>query len=423
MSCPRSISRRLAVAALTTLLAAHARAAAPEPGGPTRRLDPSAAIRCGTDDRGRQVRLQCAAPGLEPGVCLVASACLEGRDAKTDVCTWLERTGDCTWFDNGAEGEAGWDELVAGKRLVPAIADAAPGWWRDEAGRVFQVAFDLNRRMWLGVRWLGTFGEGRASELGGLGLDMGFRVDVLHDDLATRTRFRFLESDLTLAPFTMRGRLLMIDSSNDGDEPFLRLTTFVGEPARHDVYLTAGWWGELLAIEHAPRGSRDDTLLRFAGFGMTWDLWHDPTMESFVRLRGGLGVDELLRDGEDARVAVTPLVALEADVTFDRAGFHRLAFGSSYEVSYFDPAGEATLASHQRFRGELAYELVTIAINDQPVTLRLAAAGGWRDDLADEALHGWELAVTAGLRVSLWAPEPDEHARRRAEARHEGRAP
>jgi len=393
---------------------ARAAAEAPPPA-----LDPRAPILCMYDERGLPVRVQCDAPS-HPGQCLVASACVPGTGG-AGTCQWLERLRGC---DQPADAEATLAQLVGDRTRVSARADVIDGWWRDELGRVFQVEFDLNRRFWLGARWIATAHEGEVAALDGAGFDSGFRVDVLHDDLATRTRFRFLESDVTLAPLTLYARLLAVDSSSDGDEPFLRVTTFVGEPRRHDVYLTAGYWTELLAVEHAPRGSVDDTFVRFTGAGITWDLWHDADMTSFVRLRGGAALDEALRDGHDAALAVTAVAAFEAELGFDRGGFHRLTLSSVYEAPWFDDpltAGD-DLERHTRWSNEIAYELVLVAIDDQPITLVAGVQGGFRDDLGDPAHNGWEVSASAGLRVSLWAPAPDHEARERAEARRADKA-
>jgi hypothetical protein len=56
-----------------------------------------------------------------------------------------------------------------------------------------------------------------------------------------------------------------------------------------------------------------------------------------------------------------------------------------------------------RFGTTAAYEGVLIAINDQPISLRVGASGIVRDDLID-GNSTFELKFTTGLRFSLWAP-------------------
>ncbi|MFO0744309.1 MAG: hypothetical protein U1F43_01370 [Myxococcota bacterium] len=392
---------------------APARADAPRR---TPTLDARSPIFCVDDPDGVPRRLQCDTPATGPGVCWVAPACVEAKPRGGDACTPFERVRYCEYAEDRT-----YAALTADHRLVAARPDVEQGYWRDDEGRVFQVQFDLNQRFWLGARWLGTWGDGgdggaARKDTDGVGLEMGLRADILDSDLKHKTRFYMLETDLTLSPFTLKANFMHLDSSNDGDDPFLRVTTFVGTPARHDVYVTAGSWGELLTLEHRARASADDSFVRVVGGGLTWDLWHDADMTSYFRVRAGLALDDILRRGEDAVLAVTPLAYLEGDFTFDDAGFHHLKLSSGYEALFFD-AGHSEIDSFRRFQSELAYELVLIALNDQPITLRAAVSGGYRDDLVDPTRNGWEVTATAGLRFSLWAPARDLDARDRAEQR------
>ena len=381
---------------------------------PKPRLDGRAPISCATDPSGVPVRLQCDTPATGAGVCWVAPACRQGFEGVGEqTCDTLERVRYCDWSNDKQTFEA----LTAGHALVAAKADVEQGWYRDDEGRVFQVEFDLNQRFWLGGGWVGTWREDGSKELGGGVLEMGLRADILSSDLTNKTRVRMLETSLTLAPFGLHASFLKLDTSNDGNEPIMSITTFVGEPARHDVYLTAGWWAELLTVDLQPRGSDDDNFLRIAGAGITWDLWHDADMTSYLRVRGGGSIDEILPTHGDGLVAFVPQAYVEGDFTLDDAGFHHLTLSSGYEAVYLDPPGDVGVQGKKRFLNELAYELVLIAINDQPLTLRAAVAGGYRDDLTDPALNGWEISATAGLRFSLWAPARDLDARARAAQR------
>jgi hypothetical protein len=49
------------------------------------------------------------------------------------------------------------------------------------------------------------------------------------------------------------------------------------------------------------------------------------------------------------------------------------------------------------------YEAIILAINDQPLTLKLAASGEKRDDIPGVP-EQWAFVLDAGLRFSLWAP-------------------
>lgn len=69
---------------------------------------------------------------------------------------------------------------------------------------------------------------------------------------------------------------------------------------------------------------------------------------------------------------------------------------------YFSPI-EYSRKLAQRFRTRLQYEAIILAINDQPLTLKLAAGGEKRDDVPGIP-YQWAFVMDAGLRFSLWAP-------------------
>jgi len=173
---------------------------------------------------------------------------------------------------------------------------------------------------------------------------------------------------------------------------------------------------DLLTVDHRPRGSVGDTQLRIIGGGVTWDLFQDADMTSYLRIKLGVGLDDAFLDKEErGRFVVAPLAALEGDFSFDDEGFHHLVLSSRFEAAFIEDISEGAdgLVYHRRFDNELAYELILIAIDDQPITLRVGVTGGYRDDLVEH--NGWEFAALAGLRFSLWASPRDHSAR---EARH-----
>ena len=97
-----------------------------------------------------------------------------------------------------------------------------------------------------------------------------------------------------------------------------------------------------------------------------------------------------------------PAVAVEADLTLDRDGFHHLVASAAGEKLFFEPAMEGRGASPQRLRLKAGYEVILVALNDYPLTLVVDGRGTWRDDVVP--LKGWEFSLNAGLRFSLWAP-------------------
>lgn len=335
-------------------------------------------------------------------ICLYHDGCLTGTSGPG--CVGLERTKGCTAPPEPQVTQALLE--ARGYRFVRARAEAPNGWMRDERGRVFQVEFDMNRRIWLGARWLPGVGQGGRQELGRAGLELGLRAETLSDDTRLRHRFHVLNGELTLNPLAVDAMLLRYDASKESEHPLMRVTTF-WPPARHDLFMNIGPWVDLLGVELRPRGSEDETHLRFAGAGLVWDLWHAPELTSFARLRLGAAAEDLYVDRPEVghRLALTPVAHLETDVMLGRAGMHRVTVAAGYEPPLvWDKPGEAAPEARHRFRGEAAYELIVLAINDQPVTVRMAAEGGYRTDVEQGA--GWDLRGGLGLRFNLWAPGP-----------------
>lgn len=266
-----------------------------------------------------------------------------------------------------------------------------------------QTEFDMNRRFWLGGRWAPTLGQNGRREPDRAAIEIGSRIDVPSADGRRRGRVRLLEGDVTMRPLEATGTLVRYDESRASTTPILRLTTFWPGPARHDLYLDLGFWGEAMGVEYRPRGSEDETLLRFAALGLSWDLWHGTDLEDYLRLRIGGALDDHLQAGADRRIAATPVARIETDVVVDRAGHHRITADVGAEAPIVLADDGATV--QRKLASNLGYELVVLAINDQPVTLRLSGTGGWRDDLIPAA-RGWEVGGGVGMRVSFWAPPP-----------------
>ena len=120
-------------------------------------------------------------------------------------------------------------------------------------------------------------------------------------------------------------------------------------------------------------------------------------------MRTGLALEGQHTDVTGYRSALTAGSAFELDWVLDREGFHNVRLEVSHELPrYFIPL-ERTGKLAQRLHARLLYVAIILAINDQPLTLKLAAGGEKRDDipgLSDQ----WAFVMDAGLRFSLWAP-------------------
>ncbi|NBD09092.1 hypothetical protein [Corallococcus silvisoli] len=296
--------------------------------------------------------------------------------------------------------------------LVPAIAEAPPGWFRDERGRVLQYNFDLHRRIRVGGAWAPRWV--RATE----GVDERARVDFGVDlewpgETGRLHRMTILDTELYLGDAaSYEATLLRYDFRSEHDAPLFRVTTFYGQPRRFDVYANMGFWMEVLHAEQVRREDVKADFLSLVATHVTLDLWHSRDLASYVRVRTGPSVE---RDLTNAFYTLVPGAALEGDFTLDPNGFHHVLFGVEAQKVVLAQRVEGRPPSPERLRLRAGYEVIALAINDQPVSLTLDGRGTWRDDLAN-APAGWEWSAQAGLRFSLWAP-----ARRSAPTSHGGK--
>src|SRR5207244_1968137 len=133
---------------------------------------------------------------------------------------------------------------------------------------------------------------------------------------------------------------------------------------------------ELLTLEAEERGTKF-TRIRPAGAGMTWDLWHSRTLANALRLRVGAALDDTL-DASTSSWAGTGIARLEFDALVDRAGFHRITADAGADAPM---TLRAPWPVRARASAGLGYEVILIAINDQPITLRIAGRGEYRNDV------------------------------------------
>jgi len=363
-------------------------------------MDPDRPVICMHDKADQVWRIQC---DERTHTCVFSpndELDADGRPAKA-----LEQARDCT-------PDASFDRAkleAAGYKFVPGRADAPWGWTRDERGRVFQTNFDLRRRLYFGAAYSpqkileNPFDSKRTSiDFGLLVLDI-FNGPESPGDSSTRHRLRFVQGEVHLEPFSAELVLAHYDMSHHFIDPLLRITTFVGEPARHDLHFDVGLWSEAggLEIHRTPVGNSE--LWRHATAQGTLDLWQSANLDSFARIRSGLGLEGEQDPAYGYRSGVTLSSAFEIDSVLDREGRQNIKFELSHELPrYFTPLPGMSQYV-QRFRAKLQYEAVVLAINDQPITLKLAAGGERRNDLPGVP-DQWAFVADAGLRLSLWAP-------------------
>jgi hypothetical protein len=287
-----------------------------------------------------------------------------------------------------------------GWRFEEAIAEAPPGWYRDERGRVMQVNFDLGRRVFVGGAWAPYYRpDGTGFVLSRARVELGVSVTTNANNDSQQQRWHFLEGTVWLGRNAIDTRveasLLRFDLSSRHQRAPLWVTTFIGEPRRFDLPLNFGFWGEAGRFESL--GGR--TFVTIAELDVTLDLWNSVDLDSYVRVRVGPGLEyDINAKGAYFR----PAVAVEGDLTLDRDGFHHLTASATGEKLFFEPAVEGRGLSPQRVRIKAGYEVILVALNDYPLTLVVDGRAAWRDDVV--LLKGWDFSLNAGLRFSLWAP-------------------
>lgn len=358
-------------------------------------MDSARPVSCAKDKEGQVWRLQCDHAAK---VCLYAPD--QELDSEGERTKPLERARDCAFdpFDR-ARLEASGYTMRAGR------ADAPFGWTRDARGRVFQVNFDLKRRMYFGVAYSPRKVLENPLQSTRTSIDYGLFVfeTRTRGKNPMRHRIRLLEGEVHLEPFTAELVVAHYDLSRRFFDPLVRITTFAGTPQRHDLHLNLGLWTEVGGLEIHKTALGHSQLWKHATAQITLDLWQSAQQDSFLRVRTGLALEGQHTDVTGYRSALTAGSALELDCVLDDEGFHNLRIEVAHEMPrYFIPL-ERTGKLAQRMHARLLYEAIVLAINDQPLTLKLAAGGEKRDDIPGVS-DQWAFVMDAGLRFSLWAP-------------------
>jgi hypothetical protein len=361
---------------------------------PLPKMTDRAPVLCMRDAKGEMWRVQC-----DEGT----KRCLYAADAETDEdgkrVRPLDRIETCTG-DLPSDLEA---RAREGYVVTAAIAPAPYGWMRDERGRVFQYNFDLHRRLYVGGGFAPSFADGKEKNRGYVDFSLLQYEGYSSQGSPIRHRLRLLEGEIKLAPFAAEAVALRYDVSERRRDPLLRLTTFVGKPRRGDLTVNGGMFLELARVEVLPVPDRSNaTVVRWVTLDGTLDLWQSRDLYSYVRLRAG-GSFERSSFGDVDKGALSPNAAAEADVTLDRDGFHRVTAFAGIELPQYYDTDRGFGGHARRLKAELGYEVIVLAVNDQPITFRIAGNAQQRDDIPGLP-STVAFAGTAGLRFNLWAP-------------------
>ena len=360
-------------------------------------MDHDRPVLCLRDAADQVWRIQCD-PTTK--VCLYAAN--EELDSGGNRVKPLERARTC-------ELDAPFDRKkmeADGFTFIPGRVDAPYGWMRDERQRVFQVNFDLRKRMYFGVAYTPQKVLDNPLASTRTSIDFGlFSYEHLTPGKdATMQRLRLFEGQVHMQPFSSEVVMAHYDVSHRFVDPLLRITTFAGTPQRHDLVLDLGMWSEAGGLELHRTDLGNSQLWRHATAEVTLDLWQSANLDSFARIRSGVGLEGQRDDVNGYRSAIAEMSAFELDWVIDPEGFHNLKFEFDQETPrYFTPAPNTPGKITQRLKANLQYETIILAINDQPVTFKLAAGGEKRNDIPGIP-DVWAFVLDAGLRFNLWAP-------------------
>jgi hypothetical protein len=305
---------------------------------------------------------------------------------------------------------------------VEAAVVLPPGFYRDERGRIMQVSFDLQQRLWLGASYAPRRLPNGRQETGPVAFDFGLAQEWYSGDGRTRHRLAIMDGEARINPFGLDVTALHYDLSHAYEFPLLRLTTLWREPARHDLFLNVGVYGEALRMQIEPTGEVGNHQLTLASVQPTLDLWQSWDLRSYVRLRVGPVLHVRLGPWHDEARMVTslPETALEGSFILGKRALQQARFRLRGEWLRKLASSPTPLARDWIVDGEASYEIILLAINDQPVSLRFAGRVGTRDEgsplamVNGAAVSGRDLewSATGGLRISFFSPPVPRSPRR-----------
>lgn len=358
-------------------------------------------VTCYQVDALKSVRVQCT-KGEKGESCLVAPNEMAGTGDP------LDKVNPCGRADTDA-----YLALSKRARMIPAIAEAPPGYARGESGRAFQVKFDLLNRFYIGVGWAPTLQSSRGFAVPSgfpfarANAEIGINLSILSPRKRARHDLRILEGSASFADLELRGTLLSYDYQHEHRRPAFWLSTFFGEPEVHPILPRMGFGFRVLSVLDRQPSFRDALDMEFGEFHVAYNPWQSDDMYSHLRVELGGDVgshwqDRRIVSGKSGNYFVGPTAAIESRITLGKGGLHYLFSDLTFRRPII-VSGPLTGKSVNRLAGSLAYEGVLIAINDQPISVRLSAEGRTQNDFVRD-VRAVELRFSAGLRMSFGAP-------------------
>lgn len=305
--------------------------------------------------------------------------------------------------------------MKSGARLVPAIAEVPPGWDREPThGHAYQTQFDFLDCVYIGGGWAPVYersGSGGPTPagvpFGRAQAEIGMDASVLSPHGRSRHDFQVLQGTATFPDFHFNGVVFAYDYQQLHRRPLFWVTQFFTEPPTVSPSgIPLGWGFRVVTLEDRPPSSPTMLDVEVGELHLSWNPVQSADMYNRLRFEAGADVGKSWANTtnmDESRWYAGFTAAMHARTAFGDRGKNYLFMDVSYQRPNLIAAGDLPAKTINRFKAQLAYEYVLIAINDQPLSLRLAANGVARDDLLTSA-RNVEIGGSAGLRFSFWAP-------------------
>lgn len=283
--------------------------------------------------------------------------------------------------------------------LVPALLEVKHGYKRDARGRAFQTHFDLRSRLLLGVYYTGLAEDGYSQSL-------TIETRSSYEKLGwerRRHRFSFVEGRLTLSPLQASATLFDYNNGRVGDEPLFYITTLIGEPRRHDVYMRVGKGLTLGRLDYRVfEDAPDQAMLDFVAGRLQWEIAQGLGLEDYVNLSIGVGVGTRgIGNAEAGSIYVYPELGFKAIWLKSPRGLLQLATEGTIRSAWEPELGEMFQVATAR----ASLEWVMVAISDQPISLYLEPEARFTRIPTDDIQRG-EWRTQAGIRFNFFTPPP-----------------
>lgn len=294
---------------------------------------------------------------------------------------------------------------LQGFSMVPAILETPYGYQRDELHRTLQTHFDLRSRLLLGVHYQGSLDlEGDQPWKNTLTVETRSTYEHWSAYNKRRHRFRFIEGELSLAPFRAEGTLFEYDYGRTSDEPLLFIGTMIGPPKRYDIHLGLGLGTTVGRLDYRTLAGTRQVFIDMLEGRVNWEILQGLALEDYLMLRIGAGIGtRRYSDQDTGPLYIYPEASIKSAWLIGARGLGQVLFDASARYGWESSSGVTWTSANVKASGEW----VAITISDQPLSVFVQPELEYmklKD--GDAILSGRELRMMAGLRLSLFVPPP-----------------